>query len=212
LVASWPERRRCRRVDLEFDRAHAVDTAGVVRLQSLQLESDNREFGVRYEATNPDWFRQLLGELPIKYSEFVFIDFGSGKGRALMLASEYPFARVVGVEFSPQLVETARRNLERFQSDRQCCRAFELVCADAVDFELPDQPAVLYFYNPFGEPVLRRVLENVRSSATASARPIYAVVTGDAPLGVFAAMGFEPLGAPDGARGHRVMVLPNSNG
>ncbi|HWJ42934.1 MAG TPA: methyltransferase domain-containing protein, partial [Solirubrobacterales bacterium] len=38
-----------------------------------------------------------------------FLDIGCGKGRVLQQASRRPFARVVGVELSPQLAEQARR-------------------------------------------------------------------------------------------------------
>jgi hypothetical protein len=46
----------------------------------------------------------------------------------------------------------------------QRCRDIELVTADVVDYELPLDPRVLYFYNPFGELVLRKVPDNVRAS------------------------------------------------
>jgi SAM-dependent methyltransferase len=212
LVVAWPDRRRQRRIDDEYDRSHAVDTGGIVRLQTLDIGSENRDLGVRYEATNPEWFRELVGSLPINYGEFVFVDFGSGKGRALMLASEFPFERIVGVEFSPELTKVARRNLERFRSERQQCRAFEVVCTDAVDYEIPQAPTVLYFYNPFRAPVLRRVLSGVRASLEAAPRPTYAVVTGDAPLAVFEEAGFEPVRIPLAAgssdRGERVFAWP----
>ena len=207
LLVSWPSRRRYQRMDREFDARHAVDTAGVVRLQKLDIRSDNREHGVRYEATNPAWFRELVSSLPIDHSDFVFVDFGSGKGRALLLASEYPFARIVGVEFAPQLAAVARRNLDGFRSERQRCRDFELVCVDAVDYAIPDEPLVLYFYNPFAEPVLRRVLEGVRRSLESSPRTAYALVTGDAPLGLFTAAGFRPQsGVHSDKRGQRIFA------
>jgi SAM-dependent methyltransferase len=206
-LVSIPARRRDLRREREFDARYAIDTAGVVQLRSLEIESANRDFGVRYEATNPDWFRELVGALPIDYREFVFVDFGAGKGRALALASEFPFRRIVGVEFSPELADVARRNMASFRSDSQQCRELEVVCCDAVDFELPGDPAVLYFYNPFGEPVLSRVLANIRSSFDASPRPLYVVVTGDAPLRAVEEAGFVALDVgSDADRGRRVFA------
>jgi len=206
-LLSTRSRRRDLRREHEFDAQYAIDTAGVVHLRSLEIESANRDFGVRYEATNPEWFRELMGALPIEYPEFVFVDFGAGKGRALALASEFPFRRIVGVEFSADLTAAARRNLASFRSDRQQCREFEVVCTDAVDFEIPDDPAVLYFYNPFGEPVLSRVLANIRRSYEEAPRELYLVVTGDAPLGAFTAAGFAPLDlGRDSDRGRRVFA------
>ena len=82
---------------------------------------------------------------------------------------------------------------------------------DAVEYELPDAPCVLYFYNPFSERVLRRVLASIRGSVAQSPRPIYVVVTGDAPLHALVEEGFTSLaraGEPEShaLRGRRVFV------
>ena len=206
LVRILPDRRRRRRLDREYDRRHAVETGGIVRLQALDIESENRDLGVRYEATNPTWFRNIVGSLPVDCREFTFVDYGAGKGRALLLASEFPFKRIIGVEFSPELVEIARRNVARFESEHQQCTDFEVVCADAVEYELPDEPAVLYFYNPFAEPVFLRVLQGIRRSFERAPRPLLVVVTGDAPLGALAAAGFAPLGPENLPGGQRVFL------
>ena len=188
--------RRQRLRDRKFDREHGVDTARIVHLQALEIESDNRELGVRYQATNPDLFRERIADLPIDHSRYVFVDFGSGKGRALMLASEFPFRRIVGVEFSPELTEIARRNLGSYRSERRRCEDVELVCTDAVEYEIPDDPVVLYFYNPFDEPVLRRVLARIRASLEARPRPGFVVTTGETSRQAIEEAGFRALDGP----------------
>jgi SAM-dependent methyltransferase len=188
-VAGTPQRLRTRRRDRAFDADYAIETAGIVHLHELDIQGANVRYGVRYEPTNPEWFRDLIGCLPIDYRDFVFVDFGAGKGRALVLASEFPFKRIVGVEFSSTLAEIGRRNVERLSERAN----FEVRCADAVDYELPDEPCVLYFYNPFASPVLRRVLENIRGSLERTPRRMFIVVTGDAPLATIVESGFAPL-------------------
>ena len=206
-LLSTGSRRRDLRREREFDARHGIDTAGFLHLRTLEIRSANRDFGVRYEASNPGWFRDLIGSLPIDYPDFIFVDFGAGKGRALALASEFAFRRIVGVEFSPELADVARRNVASFRSERQQCREFEVVCTDAVEFELPRDPAVLYFYNPFGEPVLGRVLANVQRSFEAAPRPLYLVVTGDAPLDSFGAAGFAAVDiGRDSDHGRRIFA------
>ena len=54
-----------------------------------------------------------MARLDVDHSEFTFVDYGLGKGRVLMLATEYPFKRIVGVEFSESLDRTARQNLTK---------------------------------------------------------------------------------------------------
>jgi predicted RNA methylase len=48
----------------------------------------------------------------MKHGETTFVDIGSGKGRALIIAAEYAFKRIIGVEYSPSLATICRRNLE----------------------------------------------------------------------------------------------------
>ena len=198
LARTYRGRRRWERLDREFDARYGVDTAGIVRLHDLTFESENKQLGNRYEATTPDGFRALLGGLDVGDHEQIFIDLGSGKGRALLLASEFPFKRVVGVEFSPELHEVAERNVERFDSPEQRCREFDLVCMDAARYELPDEPTLLYIYNAFEEPVMRAVLENVRRSLETSPRPLTMVIANrHYSLDALAAAGFVPV--DDGA-------------
>jgi SAM-dependent methyltransferase len=185
--------RRQRLRDRRFDREHGVDTARIVHLRALEIASENRELGVRYQATNPSLFRERMASLPIDYLDYVFVDFGSGKGRALMLASEFPFRRIVGVEFSAELTEIARRNLHSYRSELRRCENVELVCTDAVEYEIPDEPVVLYFYNPFDEPVLRRVLARIRASLDARPRPAFVVTTGETSGQAIEEAGFRPL-------------------
>ena len=131
----------------------------------------NKEHGVDYVGIDPDYFHTLMQASDANGGR-VFVDFGCGKGRAILLAATYPFKRIVGVEFSPQLAETARRNLLTYRNPGQVCRDIEMVLCDAVDFPIPDDPLVLFFYNPFGAEVMERVVGNVRRSLEGHPRPL----------------------------------------
>ena len=74
---------------------------------------------MRYEAITPEAFHGLLASIDLGDHDLTFIDLGSGKGRAVLLASLYPFRRLIGVEFSPELTEVARLNVQAVSS----CRA-----------------------------------------------------------------------------------------
>jgi hypothetical protein len=161
----------------EFDLANGVETEGDLDgwtyLSDLDISSPNWISGNNYLAIEPERFSLILSTLPIAFEEFVFIDFGSGKGRALLMASEMPFKRIVGVEFSKKLHSTAEQNFARYQSPTQKCKRLASVCMDFIDFELPAEPAVLFFFDPCDETILARVLEKVGKSLQASLRPIY---------------------------------------
>lgn len=163
-----PARRRQRRLkerqDREFDRQYGVDTAGFVPLDHLGFGSDSKDHGFAYDPIEPEKFNRTVGSVPLKHEDYVFIDFGSGKGKALLLASELPFKKVIGVEFSPELHHIAEQNVRAFRSVNQKCKDVEPVCADAATYPLPPVPTVVYFFNPFGAEVMARVIENVRRS------------------------------------------------
>ncbi len=125
-----------------------------------------------------------------------------------VLASEFPFKRIIGVEFSAELAAVARRNVASFRSVHQQCRSLDVLCLDAVDYVLPEEPAVLYFFNPFLESVLTHVPGNIRCSYRAVPRQLYLVVTGDAPLSVFANAGFARVRTEvDALHGQRVFTM-----
>ncbi len=166
-----------------FDEEMGVSTAGIVRLESLTAPSETRRLAHRYQPSDPDTLRRTIAALPIRYEEFVFVDIGSGKGRALLVASEFPFERIVGVEFAEELHEAALANIAAYSNPAQRCRAIEALRTDATGYELPEQPLVLYFYNPFLAPVMERVMANAAASLAARPRPAFVVLSKDTPHG-----------------------------
>lgn len=116
-----------------------------------------------YVPTDYRSFRTILAALDVRPSEDVFLDLGSGMGRAVIMAAKYPFRKIYGVEIAPQLSEIARQNV-RSALPRLKCRDIELVTANAREFVIPDEVTVIYFFNPFGSEVLADVLQNIRAS------------------------------------------------
>jgi SAM-dependent methyltransferase len=160
--------------DLLFDLRFGVETTLTQRLEPLAIDSVNKERGVGYRPTRVAPLRRLLRTLAIP-RESAFIDFGCGKGRVLIVASEYGFLEVIGVEFAPELCDRARRNLDRYRRRRDAATHVEVVEADVVRYAIPDDARVFYFYNPFQRPVLRPVLENIRQSCEAAPRDIWLI-------------------------------------
>lgn len=110
----------------EFDREYGVDTDGEFKgwtyLSDLDIASPNWIDGNDYAAIEPERFRRVFSSFDIAFEDFTFIDFGSGKGRALLLASDFPFKRILGLEFSPELHQAAEGNIRRYSSATQKCR------------------------------------------------------------------------------------------
>jgi len=97
-----------------FDLTRRVETGGFIQLHTLTLNSIAKS-GFDYLATRPTRARQMFRALPVRdYSDYAFIDLGSGKGRMLFLAAEHPFLRITGVEFAVELHQRTLRNIERY--------------------------------------------------------------------------------------------------
>lgn len=188
-----PSHRKAAFGDLDYDWEHSVDTTRSNVGVGTQFFT-----GITarpYFATEPWLFEQIMqalahgiqqSALSIQSStssegttvcagvkDFTFIDLGSGKGRALLMAAPFGFKRIIGVEFMPELHRAAEKNIAGYSSDRQRYRNIEAVCVDARDFQFPPGPMVVYLFNPFSESTFVQVLGNLRRSVEESPRPLY---------------------------------------
>lgn len=171
---STPERRRSRYGDMDYDWEQRVDTtSGTVGWRERLLG----QFHSLYQPSDPAMFREMMAALPIDFQEFTFIDIGSGKGRTLLMASEYPLEKIVGVELLPQLHRIAEANIAGLAARKPTAAVsrIESVCADAREFVFPDKPLVVYLFNPLPEAALRRVIQNLEDSWRKSPRTIWIV-------------------------------------
>jgi hypothetical protein len=167
---STHERRRQRYGDMEYDWEHRVNTtSGTVSWRARLLGLLHSP----YQPTDPALFREMMASLPIEFDQFTFVDLGSGKGRTLLMASEYPFKKIVGVELIAELHQAAEENIRAYHSATQRCVQIESVLADAREFELLQEPLVLYLFNPLPERALTEVLRRLEKSLAQAPRPVW---------------------------------------
>lgn len=148
-----------------FDLEFGVRTSGLVAGRHLSEGHRHGRHATAYYAVAPSVFRGIIIRWrrcrPIApIDEFTLIDLGAGMGRALLLAAEYPFRSVVGVEFHPTLARIGRRNLALWRKAGRARAPMRMICRDVGQYELPSGPCVAFLFNPFGSAVLRRVLRN----------------------------------------------------
>jgi hypothetical protein len=159
-----------------FDQRHGTDTAQEVSLIEAGVPADQSARGnVVYR---PDWeseFHASLAALEISLDGFAFVDIGSGKGKILLLASDYPFARIVGVEYAPRLHAIAEENIARYRSPRQRCHALEAVLADALTYRLPEGPLVCYIFNAMDATTTKALMEHVDDELAARSAPAFVI-------------------------------------
>src|SRR5271166_1783309 len=146
---STPSRLKQRYGDADYDWDHRVNTT------SAAVGWRDRLLGVfhsPYQPTDPALFHEMLDALKaaaaLDFREFTFLDLGSGKGRTLLMAADYPFRRIVGVELLPTLHQIAQENLHRYHNQSQRCFTVETICGDATEFAFPAEAIVLFLFNP----------------------------------------------------------------
>jgi SAM-dependent methyltransferase len=161
-----------------WDLVHGVDTCGDIPLVNLKFDSQNKTPGLEYQSHHPKIIRAGIRSLQIKHQDYTFVDFGCGKGRVLLVASEFPFRKIVGIEFAPPLAEIARRNLKTYRATHRKCLDIEVTTADATQYELAPGPQVLYFYSPFALTVMDQVVRNIEDSLQKSPRDLFVLFSG----------------------------------
>jgi SAM-dependent methyltransferase len=158
-----------------FDTSRRVQTSGTAVLKELTVHGDTSDSCQTYPS-RPRRARQALRALPVSdHAAYTFVDVGSGKGRVLLVAAEYPFRKIVGIEYAAELNDQAVRNIAAYRSRKRRCREIESRCMDAVDFPFPDGNLVLYVFNPFGSATMQRFLQNLDCSLEWNPRDVLVV-------------------------------------
>ena len=154
-----------------YDWRHNVETRVD---QSEHLRDWNYNFP--YLPIRPPTAHRVVRSLPISnYSDYTFVDIGSGKGRMLLLASEFPFRKIVGVEMREDLHAQALENVGRFRQPKAKCSQIECVLEDATRYDFPTGKLVVYLFNPFTADVMSQVLRRLDESVEKNPRDVILV-------------------------------------
>lgn len=136
-LRGWLIRHRIRQHD-RFDAKYRVETQAPVRISDLETANPAAPFANRYEGTPIAAIHKIIRRLKVDRPQFTFIDLGSGKGRVLLIAAQYPFKSVIGIEFSETLHNIALSNIQRYcELGRVKTRPTSINC-DAAGFDFSD--------------------------------------------------------------------------
>ena len=162
-----------------FDQLHRTDTSGLIpgyviaEGTNVQVSELTAYYGVAPSILHGllDIWLQRTAPQPIEQT--VFLDVGAGKGRAMLLASQFPFLRVEGVELNADLAAIANANISLWHNDLQANALSPLTLhhADATTHPLPLEPTLAFLFHPFELPILRRFLRHVETSISNNPKP-----------------------------------------
>jgi hypothetical protein len=157
-----------------FDEIHGVDTSGLIAAGNLTTGHPNDAHVTAYYGIAPSILRTLIDlwratSPPHPINHYTFLDIGAGKGRAMLVASEFPFHQVIGIELNPTLADIAQSNLDHWLA----CHAADTTAPplapirlyeqDALTFDLPRTPTLAFLFHPFEAPILKLLLRRIET-------------------------------------------------
>lgn len=152
-----------------FDNSYGTRTYGRIDVPVNTDRLNPTVWG--YSAINHDFFREILRAVPVSLASYTFVDIGSGKGAAVLMASEFPFRRLIGVELNPELAAEARRNVVQFNRKTGKHIDPEWSVGDYFKWSAPSEPCLFFFNNPFPEALTLRALERLESMLARNGQP-----------------------------------------
>ena len=153
--------------------SHRKSSINIMKLNAIEKDLDNKSHSTFYVPTSIIPFFKLIKSIHLPEHP-VFVDYGAGKGRAMILAAECGFHKVKGLEFSPSLHQSAHRNIQMYieKTGKKC---FELIHTDVLNYEVKKEDNFFYFFHPFSEHILTQCLKNIYLSLQNNPRPVFLI-------------------------------------
>jgi hypothetical protein len=157
-----------------FDQIHGVETSGLIAAGNLVTGHPNDSHVTAYYGIAPSILRTLIDlwratNPPHPIEHYTFLDFGAGKGRAMLVASEFPFHQVIGIELNPNLADIAQNNLDHWLATHAAdptsgpIASIRLYEQDALSFDIPRTPTLAFLFHPFEAPILKLLLRRIET-------------------------------------------------
>jgi SAM-dependent methyltransferase len=160
-----------------FDAKYGVSTYEEVEPSEAGItDSIALKHAVVYAPTHEGVMRAILRHAVngLDPREFTYIDLGCGKGRTLLMAAQYPFKEVLGVEVSPLLCEIASQNIKKYlTADKGArCKNIRVSCENALNFRFPETNLLVYMFNPFSGYIVHGVVHNLQRFHAVTGRKV----------------------------------------
>ncbi len=174
----------------KYEKQLGINTHSIVNLNKLTLAGENSEQNHHYQGASYYILFSIFEKLPIETKKFPLIDYGCGKGRALFVAEQCGFTNLIGVDIAKELIDDANSNKAVYVRKNSQSK-IDFLFEDATKYLIPDNAQVFYFFNPFGEEVLQKVIDNIKESVKQHPRKVYCIYLNPKYKAVFEENGFK---------------------
>lgn len=174
----------------KYEKQLGINTHSIVNLNNLTLAGEDSDQNHHYQGASYFILFSIFNELPKETQRFPLIDYGCGKGRALFVAEQCGFTNLIGVDIAKELIEDANAN-KAIYTKKNTQSSIDFLFEDATKYQIPNDAQVFYFFNPFGEDIMQRVINNIKESVKLNPRKIYCIYLNPKYKAVFEKNGFE---------------------
>jgi SAM-dependent methyltransferase len=146
-----------------FDKELGIETSGIVSAEDIHPDKHLASLIGPYIGSQPSIVRKGLSALGA-YEDYTFIDYGCGKGRVVVVAGEFPFQEVVGVELSAALAATARANAAKVALQFPDRPRINIIEANVSAFPLPPRMIACFNYHAFGPEIVAGIIRKFETA------------------------------------------------
>ena len=176
--------------EIRGERKYHINTIEIDEFGYEKIESDNLSHASIYQGSNYFIIEKAFEYLKNENANNNILDFGSGKGRILVVAAHFGFKNITGIDFSESLCREADYNIEKkipiFPATN-----FKIICGDATNHTIQNDTNVFFFINPFDDVVMLQVVKNMLCSLKLSLGKVYIVYVNPLHKEIFLSAGFE---------------------
>jgi hypothetical protein len=173
-----------------YERKLRIQTLAIENLEGMNVLDDDFENNHHYQGASYYVLHQVFTEINKFPHQYSIIDYGCGKGRAMIVAAKEGFKNVAGIDLAEELCVSARKNIG-VVAMRFPATTFSVVHANATAYQAIDEFDTFYFFNPFGRQVMSAVVTQIKLSQQRKPRVVYIIYINPQFFDCFIHEGFE---------------------
>jgi len=176
--------------EIKGEKRYNLDTIELDRLKTITVTGNNLDHASIYQASNYFILEKGFNYLQSINENKNITDFGCGKGRAMIVAAHFGFNNITGIDFAKALCLSGEKNIQETQQLYPLVK-FNIICDDVVNYKIKIDQTVFFFFNPFDEVIMLKVVKNILSSFKEKERKIYIMYANPVHKEIFLSAGFE---------------------
>ncbi len=176
--------------EIKGEKKYRLNTIQLDRLKTISIKGENLKHSSIYQGCNYYILEKCFNYLLSINANKNIVDFGCGKGRAMVVAAHYGFDNITGIDFAKSLCNAAEQNIKSCKLLYPSIE-FKIICDDVANYKIKNSTNVFFFFNPFDEVVMLKVVKNILASLKEKLRKVYIMYVNPVHKEIFESAGFE---------------------